>query len=86
VMSAHEIMIDENCPCCVELAKDFDTPMFWFLDGCNMDDRFEFSSYKTVEEWKADRLEREKFDREFERKYRDRPDADGWMANEMEPF
>ena len=86
VMSAHEIMIDENCPCCVELAKDFDTPMFWFLDGCNMDDRFEFSSYKTHEEWKADRLEREKFDREFERKYRDRPDADGWMANEMEPF
>lgn len=66
-MSAQEIMIDENCPCCVALAEDFDTPMFWFLDGCNMDDRFEFSSHKTIEAWNAEISERERFNREFER-------------------
>jgi hypothetical protein len=78
-LSAAEIMIDENCPCCVALAEDFDTPMFWFLDGCNMDDRFEFSSYKTIEEWNAEQLERERFNREFEV-------ANGRMTEELEPF
>lgn len=78
-MSAAEIMIDENCPCCVALAEDFDTPMFWFLDGCNMDDRFEFSSHKTIEEWNAEQLEREKFHREFEA-------SNGRMTKELEPF
>jgi hypothetical protein len=63
--TAAEILIDENCPCCVALAEDFDNPMFTHLDGCNMDDRFEFSPYKTVEEWEAERLRWEEFDREF---------------------
>jgi hypothetical protein len=81
--SAQEMLIDENCPCCVALAQDFDNPMFWFLDGCNMDDRFEFSSYKTIEEWKAEQAEREKFNREFERKYGESTQR---MVNEMEPF
>jgi hypothetical protein len=78
-MSAEDIMIDENCPCCVALAEDFDTPMFWFLDGCNMDDRFEFSSFKTIEEWNAEQQEREKFAREFE-------DSKGRTTKELEPF
>ena len=68
-------MIDENCPCCVALAEDFDTPMFWFLDGCNMEDRFEFSSFKTIEAWKADQLERENFHREMEKKYNESPEV-----------
>ena len=85
-VSAKEALIDENCPCCVALAEDFDTPMFWFLDGCNMDDRFEFSSYKTLEEWEANRREREKFDREFERKYSASPDTECRPVNEPEPF
>ncbi len=71
-LSAKETLIDENCPCCIALAADFDTPMFWFLDGCNMDDRFEFSSCKTLDEWTARQRENEKFDREFERKHRER--------------
>ena len=53
-MSAKDALIDEECPCCVAISEDFDTPMFWFLDGCNMDDRFEFSFYKTREEWDAE--------------------------------
>jgi hypothetical protein len=81
--SAQEMLIDENCPCCVALSQDFDNPMFWFLDGCNMDDRFEFSSYKTIEEWKAEQTEREKFNREFEKKY---GESNQRMFNEMEPF
>ncbi|MEO8573343.1 MAG: hypothetical protein ABI481_05185 [Pyrinomonadaceae bacterium] len=81
--SAQEMLIDENCPCCVALAQDFDNPMFWFLDGCNMDDRFEFSSYKALEEWNAEQNEREKFNREFERKY---GESTRRMANELEPF
>ena len=84
-MSAAETMIDENCPCCVALAQDFDTPMFWFLDGCNMDDRFEFSSFKTVEEWDAEQREREKFNREFEEKYGANAGRN-WEASELEPF
>jgi hypothetical protein len=75
VMSSEEILIDENCPCCVALAEDFDNPMFWFLDGCNMEDRFEFSTFKTLEEWEADQREREKFSREFNVEYADRLDA-----------
>ncbi len=79
-MTAKESVIDENCPCCVALAEDFDTPMFWFLDGCNMEDRFEFSSFKTLEAWKADQVEKENFHREMEKKYNDRPNREGHRA------
>ncbi|PYS98427.1 MAG: hypothetical protein DMF63_16220 [Acidobacteria bacterium] len=79
-VSAKEALIDENCPCCVAMSQDFDTPMFWFLDGCNMDDRFEFSTYKTLEEWEAAQREREKFNREFEEKYREDPELKFWSA------
>ncbi len=85
-LSAKETIIDENCPCCIALAEDFDTPMFWFLDGCNMDDRFEFSSYKTLEEWSYERRERERFDREFERKHGGHSNTYRRMIDELEPF
>ena len=82
-MSAEETLMDENCPCCIAMAADFDTPMFWFLDGCNMDDRFEFSSFKTLEEWEADRRERERFNLEFETKY---GDARLPIGSQSDPF
>ena len=66
-MTAQQILIDENCPCCVALAEEFDTPMFWHLDGCNMDEGFVFSYFKTVEEYEADILRREEFNREWEK-------------------
>lgn len=66
-MSATEYVIDEDCEVCEALAVDFDTPVFWHLDGCNMDEGFEFSFYKTREEFEAERREWEKFDEEFER-------------------
>ena len=83
--SAQEMLIDENCPCCVALSQDFDTPMFWHLDGCNMDDRFEFSYFKTIEEWKAEKVRYEEFNREFERKQREKPDYK-WVGDDEGPF
>ena len=79
-VSAKEALIDENCPCCVAMSQDFDTPMFWFLDGCNMDDRFEFSTYRTLEEWEEKQREQEKFNREFDEKYRNDPERKFWSA------
>ena len=66
-MTAQQILIDENCPCCVALAEEFDTPMFWHLDGCNMDEGFVFSYFKTIEEYEADIERREEFNREWEK-------------------
>jgi hypothetical protein len=82
-MSSQEILIDENCPCCVALAEEFDTPMFWHLDGCNMDDGFVFSYFKTLEEYEEDVRRREDFDREFERKYKENPN---FMLDDQSPF
>ena len=66
-MSAHECLIDEDCEVCEMLALNFiDTPMFWGLDGSNMEyDRFEFSFDKTREEWDEKQLRYAEFNREF---------------------
>jgi hypothetical protein len=45
---------------------DFETPVFWQLDGYNMDEGFEFSFDKTREEFEAEERRREEFNREFE--------------------
>ena len=71
-MSGKEAMIDPDCPVCQAIAADFETPMFWHLDGSEMDDRFEFSDCKSLGEWEANRRRREEFDREFDRRSRDR--------------
>ena len=85
VMSAEQILIDENCPCCVAMSQDFDTPMFWHLDGCNMDDGFVFSRFRTVDEWEAHEKEMEEFNREFERKQKEDPEY-SWLKSGEEPF
>jgi hypothetical protein len=56
-MSAKEMIIDEDCPCCQMMAEDFSTPMFWHLDGCNMDDCFEFSYHGSQEEYDKEQRE-----------------------------
>lgn len=65
--TAHECSVDEDCDICQMMAADFiDTPMFWGLDGSNMEyDSFEFSFYKTREEWEAEQRSFEAFNREF---------------------
>lgn len=57
IMSAKDVLIDEDCPVCVAMSEDFDTPMFWHLDGSGMDYRFEFSFHKTLEEWEEEQRE-----------------------------
>jgi hypothetical protein len=72
VMSAKAMMIDENCDLCRlmagETGEDFG-PGFWHLDGCNMDQAFEFSTYRTREEWEAEQRKWREFNEEFERKW-----------------
>lgn len=64
-VSAEECFVDDNCPCCIAMYEDFDTPMFWHLDGCNMDDQFEFSLYETREEWEEEQERYKNFNVEF---------------------
>ena len=64
-MSAHEAMIDDGCPTCVAMAEDVTTPMFWHLDGCNMDEGFAFSWHTTLAEYEAEEKERAEFNRKF---------------------
>jgi hypothetical protein len=80
-LTSRDVMIDENCDLCRLMADEIDEgwgPAFWYLDGCNMDDRFEFSIHRTRDEWEAERREREefyeRFDREWEAKRRDTDD------------
>lgn len=85
-VSAQEALIDDNCPCCVDLASDFDTPMFWFLDGCNMDERFEFSFHNTREEYDAEQREWEENYHRWNEKY-ERELATGIIEDDLEePF
>ena len=77
-MSARESIIDEDCEVCEATTADFDVPMFWHLDGCNMDDCFEFSFCQTRAEWEAERKHWEEFNREFER--------DGKAGKRHNPF
>ena len=69
-MSATEYVIDEDCDCCQAMMTDFDTPTFWHLDGCNMDDRFEFSFHMTRAEFAAERKRWEEFNQEFDRDWK----------------
>ena len=67
-----EMIIDEDCPMCM-MFGDETSPLsmgvgFWHLDGCNMDEDFAFSSFKTREEWEADNRRQEDMQLEFARK------------------
>ena len=43
-MSGHDAIVDPDCPCC-QMMADMPGPVFWHLDGCNMDDDFAFDIY-----------------------------------------
>ena len=77
--SGEEAMVDDDCPLCQMLAES-PQPMFWHLDGCNMDDDFPFSTNcRTRQEWEEKVREREEFHRKFEEEWKQRqagsPDA-----------
>jgi hypothetical protein len=67
-MSGHEAIVDPDCPCC-QMMADMPGPVFWHLDGCNMDDDFAFDiSHRTREEWEAEQRQWKEFNRRFEAK------------------
>lgn len=72
VMSGKEMMIDENCDVwrlmSGETGLDFG-PGFWHLDGCNMDQQFEFSTCLTRQEWETEQRRWQAFNEEFDRKW-----------------
>jgi hypothetical protein len=75
VMSAKSMMIDENCDLCQMLASETGEgmgPAFWHLDGCNMDQGFEFSFHRTRAEWEEAERRRKEFDEEFAREWAER--------------
>jgi hypothetical protein len=71
-----DMIIDDDCPMCQMFGDETGAlgmgVGFWHLDGCNMDDDFAFSFYKTREEWEAENRRREEFDKEFNRRWEER--------------
>jgi hypothetical protein len=64
-VSGHDEIVDPDCPCC-QMMADMPGPVFWHLDGCNMDDDFAFDyRHHTREEWETVEREREEFHRRF---------------------
>lgn len=74
-LQARDMIIDENCDLCMMSAREVEMgygPGFWHLDGSNMDEGFAFSFCRTQEEWEKENREREEFDKEFNRKWKER--------------
>jgi len=77
-VSGREAMVDEeDCALCAAMAQDLKSPYFWHLDGCNMDQRFEFSFHKTMEEWDEEQRGYEEFNRKFALEEAERKAAGG---------
>ena len=64
-MSGHEAVVDPDCPLC-EMVADRPGPVFWHLDGCNMDPDFAFSVHRTKAEWEQEEEEYREFNRRFD--------------------
>ena len=74
-ISAKEMIIDDDCELCRMSAQEVEMgfgPGFWHLDGCNMDEGFAFSHFRTLAEWEADQRHYEEFNRNFEREQQER--------------
>jgi hypothetical protein len=67
-----EAIVDHDCPLCQMMADGLSGPVFWHLDGCNMDSDFAFSFHATHEEWEAEQREYEEFSRNFEAERQER--------------
>ncbi len=67
VSSEENSPFDDDCPCCRAMAKERLEPGFWHLDGCNMDEGFAFSFYRTKEEWEKEVRRMEEFSQSMKR-------------------
>jgi hypothetical protein len=74
-MGGRSMVVDEDCPICKMMGDESEAGLevcFWHLDGCNMDDEFAFSAFRTREEWEDERRRRELFSQEFNQKWQER--------------
>jgi len=70
-----ELLIDDDCPLCVMSAQEAAAGIsigFQHFDGSHMDEDFAFSFYQTREEWEEEKRRREEFDRDFNRRRKER--------------
>lgn len=71
-MSAHDAMVDPDCPCC-QFLSDLPGPAFWNLDCSGMDDDFAFDIYhRTREEWDEKQRHWEESSRRFNAEWEER--------------
>ena len=74
-LRAEDMIVDEDCELCVMSANEVAMgygPGFWGLDGSHMDDGFAFSFYRTRAEWDEENRRRKEFNREFNRRWKER--------------
>ena len=77
VLRPGDLIIDDDCPLCVMLAQDAEAGMgvgFEHFDGSNMDDDFAFSFCRTRAEWEEENRRQEEFNRDFDRRWKERED------------
>ena len=70
-----DMVIDDDCAVCQMMGAETGLGLevgFWHLDGCNMDQDFVFSNFRTREEWEADRQKWEAFNEKFNREWEER--------------
>ena len=68
-MTGRSMVVDEDCYCCKMMGDESEAGIgiyFCHFDGCNMEDEFAFSSYATLEEWKAEQRKFEEWSRKAE--------------------
>ena len=80
---AGALIMDDDCPLCETLALE-GGPVFYGLDGCNMDEEFAFSFCRTRDEWEAEQRRRSEFDRRFARDYEE--GRSGFARDSDEPL
>ena len=74
-LRAQDMIVDDDCELCVMSANHVAMgygPGFWHLDGSHMDDDFAFSFDRTRAEWDEENRRREEFNREFNRRWKER--------------
>jgi hypothetical protein len=88
-MLGRDMVIDEDCPMCQMMADDSLFGMdvgFWHLDGCNMDDDFAFSHFRTREEWEAEQRQWEEASKKFDREWGKREESPAPGETVIPPF
>jgi hypothetical protein len=75
VLRPSDLIVDADCPICVMSAQEAAAGMgmgFQHFDGSHMDDDFAFSFSQTREEWEEENRRMEEFNRDFDRRWKER--------------